>query len=241
MDCVVFGAHPDDAEIFAGGFLALCARHGYDVGVVHMTRGERATRGTPEERESEAAASAGILGLRSDRVIRLDLGDTLLENTEQNRLTIVRVLREWRPRVVLHHYPLTDRHPDHRKAGQLVEDAVLYSRLGGIDTNQLPFAPSARFSFIWSGRDVAAPSLVVDISDTFGQKMEALRAYRSQFHNPDFPGPETYISSVEFLEMIETRARFYGRLIDARYGEPLWSNYPLVVTDPNFLFNQMMP
>ena len=241
MDCVVFGAHPDDAEIFMGGFLALSARRGYDVGIVHLTRGERATRGTPEERKTEATTAAQILGLPPDRMVMLDLGDTLLENTENNRLAIIRLLREWRPRVVLHHYPLSDRHPDHRKAGQLVEDSFLYSRLAGIDTQQPPFAPSARFSFIWNGRDVGTPPLVVDITETFSKKMEALAAYRSQFHNPSSPERETYISSPEFMEVIEARARFYGSLIGARYGEPLWSSFPLSVSDPALLFNQSTP
>jgi bacillithiol biosynthesis deacetylase BshB1 len=232
MDCVVFGAHPDDAEIFAGGLLALCVKRGYDVGVVHLTQGERATRGTVAERRAEAAEASEILGLKPNRTLILDLGDTLIENNEQNRLEIVRILRNWQPRIVLHHYPMVDRHPDHAKAGRLLEEAYSCSRLAGVQTDQPPFAPTARYMFFYTGLDVVSPSFVVDITETFERKVEALRAYRSQFYNPDYPGQETYISSREFFEQIEVRARFFGGLINVRYGEPYWAPGPLSVADP---------
>lgn len=236
MDCLVIGAHPDDAEIFAGGLIARCAQAGRSVGILHLTRGECGTRGTAEERRAEAAESAHILGLPSDHMRMLDLGDARLENTEANRLAIIRIVREWRPRLVIHHDTEIDRHPDHGKAGALARDAVFYSRLKAFDTGQPPFAPGGRMTFQYNGPASVTPTMVVDISDTFATKMDALRAYRSQFYNPSYAGEETYISSREFMEQIEVRARFFGGLIGVRYGEPFWATAPLLVRDPLLFF-----
>lgn len=239
MDCLVIGAHPDDAEIFAGGLIVRCARAGHSVGVLHLTRGECGTRGSVEERRTEAAESARILGLPADHMRMLDLGDARLENTESNRLAIIRVLREWRPRLVIHHDPKIDRHPDHGKAGALARDAVFYARLKALDTGQPPFAAAGRMTFQYNGPASVSPSVVADITETFAAKMEALRAYRSQFYNPSYGGEETYISSREFMEQIEVRARFFGGLIGVRYGEPFWATAPLLVRNPLAFFPEV--
>jgi bacillithiol biosynthesis deacetylase BshB1 len=235
VDIVAFGAHPDDVEILAGGLLALSVRQGREVGIVHMTRGERATRGNPEERRKEALEAAGRLGVGAERVTILDLGDTLLENTPANRLEVVRVLRQWRPRIVLHHHP-HDRHPDHRKSSVLVADAFFYAGLSQIETGQPPHRPSSRLLFFNNTIPDESPSFVVDVTETFQQKIQALRAYESQLYNPDYPGTETYISSPEYFEQIEVRARHFGGLVGVRYGEPYRATSPLVIRDLSVLF-----
>ncbi len=231
LDSLVVGAHPDDAESFAGGLIALCVRRGYSVGILHLTQGERATRGTVEERFAEAAGAARALGVDQDKVKILNLGDTLLENSEANRLEIVRILRDWRPRIVVHHSPRA-RHPDHRKSHELVNDAFFYCRVGGLDTGQPPFTPTSQLQFLNNALSREIPPFIVDISETFEQKLAAIRAYKSQFYNPEYSAPETYISSEEYYEQIEVRARFYGGLIGVRYGEAYLSDGPLPLADP---------
>ncbi len=231
MDLVAIGAHPDDVELFAGGLLAKCVDRGYEVGLIHLTRGERGTRGTPGERRLEALDAARVLGLGEDHVVFLDLGDTLLENTEANRLKVIGALRRWSPRLVLHPHPF-DRHPDHRKANRLAEDAYFYCHLARVETGTPPFRPQGRLLFFNHSAPDRPPSFIVDVTDHFERKMDALRAYRSQFHNPDYPAEETYISSKEFHEQIEVRARYFGGLIGVRYGEPFFLPDPLAVDDP---------
>ncbi len=240
MDLVAFGAHPDDVELFAGGFIAQSVAQGYEVGLVHLTRGERGTRGTPEERRAEALQAAQVLGVGEDRVAFLDLGDTLVENTEANRLEVIRVLREWRPRVVLHGHPL-DRHPDHRKGCLLVQDACYYSGLARVETGQPPWRPEKRLEFLNNTLPSEPPAFIVDITPFFPRKIESLRAYRSQFHNPDYDGPQTFISTREFFDQIEVRARFYGGQIGVRYGEPFMTTSPLGLTSPLALFLNPAP
>lgn len=239
MDLVVFAAHPDDAELFAGGLIARCIDLGRDVGICHMTRGERGTRGTPALRYGEAGAAARALGLPMGRMKVLDLGDTLLENTEANRLEIIRVLREWRPRIVACHYP-HDRHPDHRKAAAIVGDAFFYSHLRMIDTGQERHRAAQRIHFFNNTTPAEKPSFILDISDVFERKMAAIRAYQSQFHNPEYRASheenQTFISSPEFFEQIEVKARFWGGMIGARYGEPYLAPEPLGVLDPFSIF-----
>lgn len=231
MDLVAIGAHPDDVELFAGGLLAKCVAQGREVGLVHLTRGERGTRGSAPERRAEALEAARALGVGEDRVSFLDLGDTLLENSEKNRLEVIQVLRRWRPRLALYHHSF-DRHPDHRKANRLVEDAFFYCHMPRLETAAPPFRPRGRLLFFNNSIPEQPPSFIVDVTDFFDRKMESVRAYRSQFHNPDYPGEETYISSPDFLESIEVRARFFGGLIGVRYGEPFFSPDPLSVEDP---------
>lgn len=231
MDLVAIGAHPDDVELFAGGLLAKCVDRGYEVGLIHLTRGERGTRGTPEERRVEALDAARALGIAEDHVAFLDLGDTLVENTEANRLELIDALRRWSPRLVLHPHP-HDRHPDHRKASELSQDAYFYSHLARLETAAPPFRPQGRLLYFNNSLPESPPSFIIDITEQFERKMEALSAYRSQFYNPDYPAEETFISSKAFHEQIELRARYFGGLIGARCGEPFFLPDPLAVDDP---------
>ena len=230
MDLLAFGAHPDDCELYVGGLLAKLARKGYQVGVVDLTRGEMSSRGTVAERKREIGKASKILGLSLRKT--LDLGDTRLSNTPQARLSIIRVIRQYRPRLVLYQYPM-DRHPDHVRGGLLVKEACFYSHLPKIRTRQRCYRPKHEFCFLGTiiGETVK-PSFIVDISDTFERKMKALQAYSSQFYNPAYQGKETYISSQAFFEFVETRAKFYGALIGVQYGEPYISHSFLRVNDP---------
>jgi len=230
MDLLAFGAHPDDCELYAGGLLAKLVRKGYKVGIVDLTRGEMSSRGSVAERQREIGKASKILGLSLRKT--LDLGDTQLANTPKARLAIIRVVRQCRPRLVLYQYPM-DRHPDHVRGSLLVREACYYSHLTKIRTNQKRYRPGYEFCFLGTiVGETVNPSFIVDISDTFEQKIKAIQAFSSQFYNPAYQDKETYISSRAFLEFVETRAKFYGALIGVQYGEPYVSNSFLRINDP---------
>ncbi|MFW6303309.1 MAG: bacillithiol biosynthesis deacetylase BshB1 [Candidatus Sumerlaeota bacterium] len=231
MDLVAIGAHPDDIELFAGGTIAKCARNGWEVGIITLTRGEMASRGTPGERLEESREGARILGVEEEHLAVLDLGDTLLENTAENRKALIRQIRRWQPRIWLYLHPF-DRHPDHRKASKIVEDAFFYCHLANLDVPEEPYYPGGRFRCFNNTAPEEMPSFFVDVSDTFETKLEALRAHRSQFYNPEYQGVETYISSRDFFEHIKVRARYFGGLAGVRYAEAFSAPQPLLFDDP---------
>ncbi len=230
LDALAFGAHADDVELGCGGTLAKLAELGHKTGIVALTRGEMATRGTAETRASEFAASAGILGLAVHEM--LDIPDGRVEVTWENKLKIIGALRAYRPRVVFAPYWI-DRHPDHEQASLLVRYAAYLAGLEKIETGRPPFRPhkliyyQTRFEF--------TPSFIVDVSDAHERKMKAVRAYASQFHRPDESGPrqaETLTGRPEFLDTIETRSRHCGAQIGVEYGEPFLIREAIKVDDP---------
>src|SRR5512142_2296690 len=205
LDALAFGAHADDVELGCGGTLAKLSGLGHSTGVVVLTRGEMATRGSAEIRAREFAAAAAILGLKVHRM--LDIPDGRVEVTWENKLKIIGVLRAHRPKIVFAPY-WVDRHPDHEQTSQLVRQAAYLSGLKKIETDEAPFRPyriiyyQTRFEF--------TPSFIVDVSGAHEVKMRAVRAYGSQFHRPGQAEPAsdgTLIGRPEFLDTIETRAR----------------------------------
>ena len=228
VDLLAFGPHPDDVELFAGGTLNKMKALGYTTAIVDLTRGELGTRGTMARREKESLAAAEILGVE----IRENLGmpDGRVENTHDNRMEIVKVLREYRPKVVLapHHVA---RHPDHARASDLIRDASFLAGLARIDTGQERFM-AANVLYYFEHVFESVPDIVIDITDSFDEKMRAVRAYKSQFYQPRQRGPQTYLSRKEYLEEVEARARFFGALIEVKYGEAFSVRTPVPVSDP---------
>lgn len=222
VDVLAFAAHPDDTELCCGGTLVKLAEEGKNVGVIDLTRGEMGSRGTPEQRAREASKAAEIVGLS----IRENLGlpDTQLTNNRENQKQLIQKIRQYRPHLCLVGAP-TDRHPDHGYATQLALDALFYSGLSKIESRdeegnlQDPWRPSHILHYMQDRP--FEPDLVVDITDSYETKKEAILAFETQFRITN-PGdePETYISSKEFFEGIEARARHYGHLIGTTYGEP---------------------
>lgn len=238
LDVLAIGAHPDDAELGCGGTLALLARQGRKVGLLHLTRGEQGTRGTAEERRAEAEAAAKALG--AVELDFLDCGDGGLRKGPAEEDALIAKLRSWRPELVLGPTP-RDRHPDHARAYELVDAACFYAGL----RNRTPQAgeahrPAAVFSYMQ--HDLFTPSFIVDVSSVWEIKIESLRAYRSQLHVSGGGGggknekredqPMTKVASPEFWQAVEGRARHFGLLINAALGEPFWSRGPLAVADP---------
>jgi bacillithiol biosynthesis deacetylase BshB1 len=230
LDALAFGAHADDVELGCGGTLIKLAGLGHQAGVVVLTQGEMATRGSAEIRAREFTNAATILGLTVHQM--LDISDGRVEGTWENKLKIIGVLRAHRPKIVFAPY-WVDRHPDHEEASRLVRQAAYLSGLKKIETGQPPFRPhkviyyQTRFEF--------TPTFIVDISGVHGVKMSAVRAYESQFHRPgqaESGSEETLIGRPEFLDSIETRARHYGAQIGAMFGEPFLVREAIRVEDP---------
>lgn len=229
LDVLAIGAHPDDVELGCGGTLARLVEQGRSVGILHLTRGERGTRGTPEEREAEARRAGEALG--AGVVEFLDCGDGALRRGEAEEDAVIEVLRRLRPEIVLGPTP-ADRHPDHGRAHRLVADACFYAGLRRrAEGTGEAHRPAAVFSYMQ--HDSFEPSFVVDVSDVWERKLAALAAYDSQLYRPDADRgePRTKVSSREFDRAVEGRARHFGQMVNAEFGEPFWSRVPLAVGD----------
>ena len=221
LDILVFGAHPDDAELGAGGSIAKEVAAGKKVGIIDLTRGELGTRGTAEIRDKEAAAAAKVLGV----VARENLGfaDGFFQNDKEHQFEVIRMIRKYRPDVVLCN-AVDDRHIDHAKVSKLVSDAAFLSglikidsKLNGDDQWQQPWRPKWVYHYIqWKN---LVPDFVVDVSGFIDKKQEAILAYSSQFYDPNSAEPETPISSKNFLDSIHYRARDLGRLVGVDHAE----------------------
>ena len=221
LDILVFGAHPDDAELGAGGTIAKEVSRGKKVGIVDLTRGELGTRGTAEIRDQEAAKAANILNI----VVRenMEFADGFFINDKAHQLEIIKMVRKYRPEIVLCN-AVDDRHIDHGKGSKLVSDACFLSGLTKIDTKmegedewQEAWRPKVVYHYIqWKN---LTPDFAVDVSGFIEKKTEAILAYSSQFFDPNSDEPETPISSKNFIDSVNYRARDLGRLIGVEYAE----------------------
>lgn len=219
LDILAFGAHPDDVELSASGTLIHHVKMGKKVGIVDLTMGQLGTRGSAELRLVEAENSSKILGLSARE--NLGFEDGFFRNDQEHMMPIIEMLRKYRPRLVLCN-AVSDRHPDHGRASQLVKEACFYSGLKKIETsvsgeNQEAFRPERVFTYIQDYYH--EPDIIVDITSHFDKKVESIMAYSSQFYNPESKEIDTPISSKAFMDFIESRARQYGRLIGVEYGE----------------------
>jgi len=228
LDVLAIGAHPDDVELGCGATVALMASAQRRVGILHLTSGEMGTRGMPEERRQEAERAGRVLG--AETVLFLDCGDGGLRAGAAEVDALIDVLREHRPELVFGPTP-QDRHPDHERAHRLVREACFYSGLRRRGDGD-PHRPAAVYSYMQ--HDPFDPSFVVDVTVSWETKMAALDEFRSQLHQPgerrDEPG--TKVSSAAFRDAVVGRARQFGMLIGAEFGEPFWSRLPLPVGDP---------
>ncbi len=231
VDVLAIGAHPDDVEMIAGGTLAKLVDRGKSVAIIDMTRGEMGTRGTPEQRAEEAAAAAKVLGA-AER-INLGLPDGRLENTEQARVKVVEQIRRLRPTIVMTHY-WQDLHPDHSATGHIVADTMYPSGFANYPAAGTPFRPNEYLFFM--AHFTFEPSFIVDVTGYWEQKVESVKCYHSQLHDATRDGLETLISQPAFIKRLEGRARNYGGMIYAEFGEPFLVRRPVPVVDPVDLY-----
>ncbi len=227
VDVLAIAAHPDDAELTCGGTLARCAEAGHRTGILDLTRGETASRGTPEARADEAARAAEVLGVS----VRENAGlpDAGLFNTAETRAALAARIRRLRPRVVILPFP-RGRHPDHRIAAELGRDACFLAGLKNWEGG--PAARPEKVLYALAYReDPVKPTFVVPLSrDQFRRKMEAVRCYASQFEGKTAAG-EIFPTGQPLYERVETQSRHYGSLIREPYGEPFWTEETVAVDD----------
>lgn len=220
VDILVLSAHPDDAELGCGGTIAKHIALGYKVGIVDLTKGELGTRGTPAIRAQEAEAAAHIFGVANRE--NLGLKDAFFMNDKDHQLKVIQAIRKYQPELILTN-AIYDRHTDHGKAASLVADAAFLSGLVKIETHdesgkqQGPWRPKAVYHYIQS--QLIQPDLIVDISGYWDVKLNAIKAFKTQFHDPSSKEPETYISTPAFLQMVESRAIEFGHAIGKKHGE----------------------
>lgn len=227
LDVLAFGAHPDDVELGCGGTLIKLQQMGYRVGIIDLTEGEMGTRGSVEERYRESSDAAKIMGISVRENLKIPDGG--IEANAANREKVIRVLRRFRPQLVFTHYP-ADRHPDHVHASRLVEEACFYSGVAKMPpAGSAPHRPRRVIYFFLTYE--FSPSFVVDISQQFATKMAAIRAYQSQFYNPDYAAEATFISSSGYLQAIENRAQQTGWKAGVHYAESFFVRELIVVED----------
>src|SRR3712207_192910 len=237
LDVLAVYSHPDDVELTAGGTLLKLKAMGYRTGVLDVTRGEMGTRGTPEIRAEEAKEAARILKLD----VRLNLGqpDGHVWLNEDSRRALVRVIREYRPRV-LFAPQLDDPHPDHTHTAHIVREAARlasmrrYDEEAGQGAVPVPAIAHSAYSRL------IVPSFIVDISDFVEDKLRAIGAHASQFFDPNSKEPVTRISQEGFLKQLEHRWRYYGSLIGVAAGEAFYVREALNVEDPVALLPRPM-
>ncbi len=237
VDILAVFAHPDDVELTVGGTMLRMKHLGYRTAALDVTRGEMGTRGTVGGRTLEAVEAGKIL--RLDLRENLGLADGHVFVDDPSRTKLVRVLRRLKPKVVLTHQ-LADPHPDHAHIAELVRESSRlasmrrYDEESAADTIPVPKVAHNIFS-----RRVE-PTFIVDISDFLDAKMDAIRAHRSQFFDPNSNEPETRLTSETFLDEIAVRARYFGSLIGVAAGEPFYVREALNVADPIDLLTRPM-
>ena len=237
VDILAIFAHPDDMELTVGGTLLKMKSLGYRTGALDVTGGEMGTRGTPAGRAEEAAEAARILNL--DLRENLGLADGHVFVDDESRTKLVRVLRRLKPKVILTHQ-YDDPHPDHNHIAQLVREAARlasmrkYDEDFGLERTNVPIVAHNVFSRL------LAPSFIVDVSEFLDQKMQSIKAHKSQFHNPESSEPETRLTNAGFLDELENRSRYFGSLIGTAAGEPFYVREALNIDDPIALLSRSM-
>ncbi len=237
IDLLGIFAHPDDAELTVGGTLLKLKSLAYRTGLLDVTQGEMGTRGTVKERAKEADEAAQILKL--DIRENLGLSDGGVFVTDESRTKLVRVLRRLKPKVILTHQ-LDDPHPDHNHIAQLVREAARLSSMQNYDGHygQKRIDVPMVAHNVFSQRFV--PSFVVDVSEFLAEKMAAIRAHKSQFHDPESKELETRLTDKNYLKKLENRSRYFGSLIGVAAGEPYYVREMLNIEDPINLLSRPM-
>ncbi|HEU4903578.1 MAG TPA: bacillithiol biosynthesis deacetylase BshB1 [Flavisolibacter sp.] len=220
LDILAIGSHPDDVELGCSGTLISEIKRGKKVGIIDLTQGELGTRGTIETRYQEAADSAKIMGVAVRE--NLKMRDGFFRNDEAHQMQLIQVIRKYQPEIVIGNI-LEDRHPDHGRAGWLIYDACFFSGLRQIKTldanggEQEKWRPKMLLHYIQDR--FYEPDIIIDVSAVWEQRMEAVKAFRTQFLPDGSNDPQTYISSPEFMEALTARARSLGKRIGVKYGE----------------------
>ena len=228
VDILAFGAHPDDVECAASGVLLKHISLGKTVAIVDLTAGEMGTFGTPETRRQESLEASRILGIQHRE--QLGLPDGAIENNEVSRLLVIQAIRKYQPEIVLAN-AINDRHPDHAIAAKLIADTVFLSGLKKKETFmneklQETWRPKVVYHYIQDY--FIKPDFVIDISLEIDKKIEAIKAFKSQFVTPKVNEPNSILG---LLDQIKSTNSIYGRPINATYAEGFTVNKYIGVHD----------
>ncbi len=219
LDILAIGVHPDDVELSCAGTILKHIELGKTVGILDLTLGELGTRGNAAIRTQEAMRAASILGVSVRE--QLNMADGFFDNNETNQRLIIEVIRKYQPELILCN-AISDRHPDHGRAAKLTTDACFYSGLLKVETKentttQKPWRPKAVYHYIQD--NFIEPDFVIDVTAYNDKKMESIMAYSSQFFDPNSKEPQTPISSKNFIDYINAKARLFGRSINVDFAE----------------------
>jgi bacillithiol biosynthesis deacetylase BshB1 len=224
LDILVFGAHPDDVELGCAGTVIKEVQAGKQVGIIDLTRGELGTRGTAESRDSETKSATEIMGVAIRE--NMNFKDGFFKDDEEHKIALVKKIRKYRPEIVITN-AVSDRHPDHSRGSQITVDACFLAGLEKVETGQEVWRPKAIYHYIQFNN--LKPDIVVDISDQIDLKLEAVKAYKTQFFDPNSNESETIISSQGFLDSVSYRAKDLGRQANCEYAEGFIVNQLLKV------------
>jgi bacillithiol biosynthesis deacetylase BshB1 len=219
LDILAFGVHPDDVELSCAGSLLVEHKNGKKTGIIDLTAGELGTRGSGEIRKKESAEAAKILGVEIRE--NLEMADGFFQNDEAHQRKVITAIRRFQPEIIFCNAP-EDRHPDHGRSSKMVADAAFLSGLMKIETEFNAVAQQAwrpKYVFRYIQDRMLQPDFVIDISDVFEKKIEAIKAYKTQFHSTDNDEPETYISTPDFLDSVVYRHKWFGKMIGVKYAE----------------------
>jgi N-acetylglucosamine malate deacetylase 1 len=227
VDILAIGAHPDDMELICGGTLVRANMLGRSTGILDLAAGEMASRGTPDLRAREAAQAAKVMGVS----VRENLGfpDGGIQNTPDTRAKLAVVIRRLKPKIVITHSQ-HGRHPDHPTVAQLVRDACFVAGLKKVAPEFAPHRPLKVIHALSFREDNQKPTFVVDITESFEKKLEAIACYASQFGDAVQAG-EVYPNGEPLNDLIRHHAAHYGSLIRCRYGEPFYTTETMRVDD----------
>lgn len=238
LDVLVFAAHPDDAELAMGGTIAKFSRNNLKVGIIDLTRGELGTRGSADIRQKEAFQAA--ICLKAAIRENLHIPDGSIEATKENVSKIMMCIRKFRPKIIFAPY-FNDRHPDHIEASQMIKKAMFLSgleKLKTFDKERIQEAYRPKKLYYYMQTYAFTPTFIVDISETYEDKMKAIQSYSTQFFNPKSIEPETFISQPNFMKFIESRAKLYGFKIGKDYGEPFFCEEDIELSIDSMLLNK---
>ncbi len=219
LDILAIGVHPDDIELGCAGTLISHIQKGKQTGLLDLTRGELGSRGNADIRDAESEKAKKIIGAAVRE--NLNLADGFFENNRESQIKLIQVIRKYQPEIILCN-AIHDRHPDHGRSAQLVEDASFYAGLLKIETSlngtaQIPWRPKIVLHYIQDR--YIKPDIVVDITSTWEKKMESVMAHASQFYSENSTEPETYIASKQFLENVASRHMEFGRTCGFTFAE----------------------
>jgi bacillithiol biosynthesis deacetylase BshB1 len=227
VDVLAIAAHRDDVELTCGGTLAKAVKQGHRAAIVDLTQGEMGTRGSAALREEEATRAAAVLGVSAR--VTLGLPDAAVVNTPDTRAQLARLVRRFRPRIVIAP-PMQGRHPDHRVSAELVRDACFIAGLARVAPELPPHRPLKILHAIAYREDYVKPTFVVDVTEEFEQKMAAVRCFSSQFDGAVQAG-EIYPNGEPLYDLVRHHAAHYGTLIRTRYAEPFYTHETMRVDD----------